>query len=148
MFYTRSAPKTGEVWTIYFQCKGKDPEYEFVDVHLDKADVTYFKEQLGYRPRDFMYYKMRCGRDVAKLEAMGYTRDADTVLRIIEAEREIRLVLSKEQEHEVDVAITPIKQPREKGNNDDTSTLEDIDAYKLWLKKLQSKDPKNGMIVQ
>jgi len=65
-----------------------------------------------------------------------------------EAVREIRLVLSKEQEHEVDVAITPIKRPREKGNNDDTSTLEDIDAYKLWLKKLQSKDPKNGMIVQ
>ena len=65
-----------------------------------------------------------------------------------EAEREIRLVLSKEQEHEVDVAITPIKRPREKGNNDDTSTLEDIDAYKLWLKMLQSKDPKNGIIVQ
>ena len=65
-----------------------------------------------------------------------------------EAKREIGLVLSKEQEHEVDAAITPIKQPREKGNNDDTSTLEDIDAYKLWLKKLQSKDPKNGMIVQ
>ena len=65
-----------------------------------------------------------------------------------EAEREIRLVLSKEQEHEVDVAITPIKRPREKRNNDDTSTLEDIDAYKLWLKKLQSKDPKNGLIVQ
>ena len=65
-----------------------------------------------------------------------------------EAVREIRLVLSKEQEHEVDVAITPIKRPREKGNNDDTSTLEDIDAYKLWLKKLQSKDTKNGMIVQ
>ena len=95
-----------------------------------------------------MYYKMRCGRDVAKLDAMGYTRDADTVLRMNEAKREIGLVLSKEQEHEVDVAITPIKQPREKGNNDDTSTLEDIDAYKLWLKKLQSKDPKNGMIVQ
>ena len=65
-----------------------------------------------------------------------------------EAEREIRLVLSKEQEHEVDVAITPIKWPREKGNNDDTSTLEDIDAYKLWLKKLQSKDPKTGKIVR
>ena len=70
------------------------------------------------------------------------------MLRMNEAEREIRLVLSKEQEHQVDVAITPIKRPREKGNNDDTSTLEDIDAYKLWLKKLQSKDPKNGMIVQ
>jgi len=70
------------------------------------------------------------------------------VLCINEAKGEIKLVLSKEQEHEVDAAITPIKQPREKGNNDDTSTLEDIDAYKLWLKKLQSKDPKNGMIVQ
>lgn len=107
-----------------------------------------FKEQLGYGPRDFMYYKMRCGRDVAKLEAMGYIRDADTVLRMNEAEREIRLVLSKEQEHEVDVAITPIKRPREKGNNDDSSTLEDIDAYKLWLTKLQSKDPDTGKIVR
>ena len=153
IYYTRSAPKTGEIWTLYFQCKGKDRGNEFVDVQLDKADVTYFnlacfKEQLGYGPRDFMYYKMHCGRDVAKLEAMGYTRDADTVLRMNEAVGEIRLVLSKDQEHEVDVAITPIKRPREKGNNDDTSTLEDIDAYKLWLKKLQSKDPKNGMIVQ
>jgi hypothetical protein len=62
-----------------------------------------------------MYYKMCCGRDVAKLEAMGYTRDADTVLRMNEAEREIRLVLSKEEEHELHVAITPIKQPREEG---------------------------------
>jgi hypothetical protein len=95
-----------------------------------------------------MYYKMCCGRDVAKLEAMGYTQDVDTVLRMNEAEREIRLVLSKEQENEIDVTITPIKRPREKGNNDDTSTLEDIDAYKLWLKKLQSKDPSNGKTVQ
>ena len=70
-------------------------------MQLDKADVTYFnlacfKEQLGYGPRDFVYYKMCYGRDVAKLEAMGYTRDVDTVLRMNEAKREIRLVLSKE----------------------------------------------------
>jgi len=153
IYYTHSAPKTGEIWALYFQCKGKDRGNEFVDVQLDKADVTYFnlacfKEQLGYVPRDFVYYKMCYGRDVAKLEAMGYTRDVDTVLRMNEAKREIGLVLSKEQEHEVDVAITPIKQPREKGNNDDTSTLEDIDAYKLWLKKLQSKDPDTGKIIR
>jgi len=109
------------------------------------SHISSSKEQLGYGPRDFMYYKMRCGRDVAKLKAMGYTQDADIVLRMNEAEREIRLVLSKEEEH---VAITPIKRPREKGNNDDSSTPEDIHAYKLWLKKLQSKDPKTGKIVR
>ena len=65
-----------------------------------------------------------------------------------EAEKEIRLVLSKEEEHEKHVAITPIKRPREKEDSDDSSKLEDIDAYKLWLKKLQSKDPDNGKIVQ
>ena len=119
LFYTCNDPKTGEIWTIYFQCKGKDPEYEFVDIHLDKADVTYFnlacfKEQLGYGPRDFINYKMGCSTDVAKLEAMCYTQDADTVLRMNEAERETRLVLSKEEEHEKRVAITPTKRPREK----------------------------------
>jgi hypothetical protein len=35
------------------------------------------KDQLGYAARDFLYYKKRCGTDVASLEPVDYIKHAE-----------------------------------------------------------------------
>ena len=52
------------MWTIYFQCKGKPEDDEFVDTDVDRAHIpfhnlVYFKEQFGYGAWNFLYYKKR-----------------------------------------------------------------------------------------
>jgi len=69
---------TGDMWTIHFQCKGRPEEDEFISADMDRAQISYFnlvhfKEQLGYGARDFLYYKKRCGGDVARLAHRIFT---------------------------------------------------------------------------
>lgn len=149
--YAHSEPPTREKWTIYFQLKGKPEEDEFIDTDVDKVHITfhnlvYFKEQFGYGARDFLYYKKRCGTDVARLEPIEYLRDAQAMLKDNAAEKEIRLVMSKEPETEVNVAITPIKRHRRKRKNHQSSTDQDVDVYKAWLQEQKEDNPDIGII--
>lgn len=147
-----SEPLTGETWKICFQRKGKPEDNEFIDIEVDRAHISfynlvYFKEQLGYGARDFLYYKKRCGRDVAKLQTIEYLCHAEAMLQDNAAERKIRLVMSREPEPEVNVSITPIKQHGGKRKHDQSGTDEHLDAYKVWLAKLQAKEPDIGKII-
>lgn len=77
---------TGDMWTINFQCKGKPEEDEFVSTDIDRAQISfynllYFKEQLGYGARDFLYYKKRCNGDVAILQPIEYLHHAEAILQ-------------------------------------------------------------------
>jgi len=143
---------TGDMWTIHFQCKGRPEEDEFISADMDRAQISYFnlvhfKEQLGYGARDFLYYKKRCGGDVARLEPIEYLRHAETILQDNAADKEIRLVLSREPELEENVSITPIKRHGGKRKHDQSGTDEHLDAYKVWLAKLRAKDPDIGKII-
>ena len=91
---------------------------------IDKADIKLatliaIKDLLGYVVRDFLYYKKRCGRDVASLQAIDYNRHAENMLQDNESEKEIRLVLTREEETIQQVSITPMKRPRQQHEDDE-----------------------------
>jgi hypothetical protein len=55
--------------------------------------------------------------------------------------------MSKEPEGQGNVIITPLKQPMGKRRHADTGTDEQLDAYKVWLLKLQEEDPEIGILI-
>jgi hypothetical protein len=86
------------------------------------------KSYLGYGGKDYFYYKMRCGNAVTTLREIDYDVDANEMTESNEDEREIRLVLSKDQVTDRNVAI-----------DEDLEDLS-IDAYKDWLSYLHERD--------
>jgi hypothetical protein len=148
-YYVCSAAKLGEMWTLYVHCKKGLPDREYVKFTVDRADINlsnlaFLKDQLGYAFRDFLYYKKRCGRDVATLQVIDYAKHAENMLQDNESEKEIRLVLSKDQETTQQVSITPMKRPRQEAEEDQHPFMDDpFDAYKVWLKKLQKDKSKS-----
>jgi hypothetical protein len=97
------------------------------------------KSYLGYGGKDYFYYKMRCGNAVTTLREIDYDVDANEMTESNEDEREIRLVLSKDQVTDRNVAITPIKSARTTSIDEDLEDLS-IDAYKDWLSYLHERD--------
>jgi len=75
--------------------------------------LTSIKDQLGYAARDFLYYKKRCRRDVATLQPIDYMKHVEIMIKDNKMEKEIRLVLSQQQETTQPVSITPLKRPRQ-----------------------------------
>ena len=139
----------GEMWTLYVHCKNGLPDQDYVMFKLERPHIklstlTSLKDQLGYNARDFLYYKKRCGRDVASLQPLDFVRHAEIMLQDNESEKEIRLVLSKEQETAQQVSITPLKRPRQQLEEDEHPFMDDpFDAYKDWLKKLRPEQSKS-----
>jgi hypothetical protein len=123
---------------VVVQCKGLvEGEERIVNATLDKAHITFsnlfsFKDQLGFQ---------RCGTDVATLEAIDYNKDVEMMLEHVASKKKLRLLMSRNQEQERHVNITPLKRPREYEPDDDSvddDTLgsdESVDAYKDWLKE-------------
>ncbi|KQK16222.2 hypothetical protein BRADI_1g27516v3, partial [Brachypodium distachyon] len=133
------------MWTLIFQCKipGRT-EDDFNTARVDKADVTLstiisFKEQLGFTGRDYVYYKKRSGLDVASLQVIDLCKHALQMVEDLAAEKEVRLVLSKEEQQQKNVNITSVKRPLEKepeeDDDDDVGSYDALDAYKDWLKE-------------
>jgi len=55
--------------------------------HIKLSTLTSLKDQLGYNARDFLYYKKRCGRDVASLQPLDFVRHAEIMLQDNESEK-------------------------------------------------------------
>ncbi|KAK3153532.1 hypothetical protein QOZ80_2BG0176400 [Eleusine coracana subsp. coracana] len=144
---------TGEMWKITIQCKGV--RERIIETTLDKGFITFvnlmhFKEQLGYCAWDFLYYKNRCGLDVATLRDIDISQDVEIMVEEVSAERRLRLLLTKEPEPERHVNITPLKRPRDNESDDDEEDDifgfdESVDAYKEWLQDLQDEDSENDL---
>jgi hypothetical protein len=130
-----------ETWTLYFTCEGDPGGQESATIRISRDELTVtnlisMKLQLGYSARDYLYYKRRCG-NAATLHEVEYDVDANAMVACNEQERQVRLLLSKDQKIERNVNITPIKLPRmrpirEENIDDDES----VDAYKHWLKDM------------
>lgn len=128
-----------QTWTLYFTCEGLPGGQESSTITITRADLTLsnllaIKLQLGYRVRDYLYYKRRCG-NAATLHEIEEEVNADAMIACNEEERQVRLLLSKEQKIDQNVNITPLKVPgrrpiREENIDEDE---ESIDAYKEWL---------------
>jgi hypothetical protein len=95
--------RADDEWIIYVICKGSDEGEEFVKTYkIDKSQITLgnlttMKSRLGYGSRDYMYYKQRSANDPAAepLNDIDYDVDAFRMIESNEAEREVRLLLSK-----------------------------------------------------
>lgn len=137
---------TGEMWTLNFHCKGALAKNEFLYMEIDWGDITYYnllslKSKLGYAARDFLYYKKRCGRDVARLEVIDFDHQAETMVANGEGERKARLLLTKEQPKEMQASISPMKRTREKPIRDEDGIHDILDEYKIWLRDLKKDYP-------
>jgi hypothetical protein len=111
---------------------------------LDRASISLFqllclKAKFGYSSRDFLFYKKRCGRDVATIEAIEFEKDAKSMIQNSEGERKVKLLWTQDQPMELRVSVTPIKRPRELTDIHEAHIEEPIDAYKVWLANLQVK---------
>jgi hypothetical protein len=76
---------TGERWSLFFHCQGAEPNKEFIEIVLDRASISLFqllclKAKFGYFSRDFLFYKKRCGRDVATLAVIEVEKDAKSMI--------------------------------------------------------------------
>ncbi|KAJ1267938.1 hypothetical protein BS78_07G097300 [Paspalum vaginatum] len=101
---------TGEIWILDFHCKGAPPNNEFLNMDIDRGDISYYnlvclKLKLGYASRDFLYYKKRCGRNAARLELIDFHHQAAEMIKEGEGEMKARLVLTKKQPKEMQVSI-------------------------------------------
>jgi hypothetical protein len=54
--------------------------------------------------------------------------------------------MPKEPEVEGTVSIIPIKQQHGKRRHAETSTDKQLDAYKLWLRRMKEEDPKISIL--
>jgi hypothetical protein len=100
------------------------------------VNLLSFKTKTGYSSRVFLYYKEQCGTNVASLQLIDYEEDALRMLEKSQEEREIRILVTKSQEDQMQCEITPIKRRRHEEVSEEGIQDEDLDAYKLWLKKL------------
>ena len=124
---------------------------EIIIFDLDKAYVTlfnmlYFKLKLGYSGRAFMFYKKRCGSDLARLVELDHDTQEASMLSDNAEERKINFLLTKDQPRALEVSVTPMKRPRQRPNADEATLGEHIDAYKEWLAILKKDNPKTGKL--
>lgn len=128
---------------MFFTCKDALGGQEFASYTITKDELTFgnlitMKSGLGYASRDYLYYKKRCGNAVATLKEIQYDDDANAMVTCNSAEREVRLVLSRDQITERNVQITPIKLPRISSITED-DTDGSVDDYKKWLKEMHEE---------
>lgn len=135
-----------------FECKGAPRQRDVVELVIDRAYITFvnlcvLKDKFGYSVRDYMYYKKRCGTDLASLELIDYEHQARAMIVDNELERKVRIIMAKEPQKELSVSITPIKRPREQQQEDLPCVQGDLDAYKVWLRKLKKENPNTGVFL-
>jgi len=103
-----------ELWTLYIHFKNGLPNHEYIRLKLERASLNFtvlsrVKDQTRYNVRDYLYYKKRCGGDLATLEPIDYVKQIDNMIQDNIMEKEIRLVLTKQPETTNQVSITPMK---------------------------------------
>jgi hypothetical protein len=146
--------RADDEWIIYVICKGSDEGEEFVKTYkIDKSQITLgnlttMKSRLGYGSRDYMYYKQRSANDpaAATLNDINYDVDAFRMIESNEAEREVRLLLSKNPVPVRCVSITPIKSKRVSPDHyeEEEEEQSELDAYKDWLAYMHSRKQAMG----
>jgi hypothetical protein len=55
--------------------------------------------------------------------------------------------MSKEAQFQDTLSIMSNKQQRGKRRNEETSTNQQLDAYKVWLLKIKEEDPEIGTLI-
>jgi len=105
---------------MHVDCKGSEEGEERVKTNraylgqITIGNLTTMKSKLGYRSRDYMYYKKRSLEAPAQvtLNEIEFDCDVEIMIQSNEEERKVRIVLSKNPIAAPSVAITPIKSNR------------------------------------
>ena len=105
---------------MHIVCKGGEEGQECVKTYrayvgqITIGNLTSMKSKLGYRSRDYMYYKKRSAEAPAEatLNEIEFDFDIERMIKSNEEEGEVRIVLSKNPIADPSVAITPIKSKR------------------------------------
>ena len=124
---------------MHVVCKGSEEGEERVKTYraylgqITMGNLTSMKSKLGYRSRDYMYYKKRSAEAPAEatLNEIEFDFDVHTMIKSNdEEEREIRIVLSNNPIANPSVAITPVKSNRVFSYHDEEVQESELDAYK------------------
>lgn len=142
---------------MHVVCQGSEEGQQFLKSYrVPKSDITLgnlttIKSRLGYGSRDYMYYKERSAADpaAATLKDIDYDVDALRMIDNNEEEREIRIVLSKNELADRCVAITPMKSNSNVCSDpeEEEEVYEsDLNAYKDWLRLMHRRQQAMGEI--
>ena len=139
---------------MHVVCKGSEEGEERVKTYraylgqITIGNLTSMKSKLGYRSRDYMYYKKRSAEAPveATLNEIEFDFDVDTMIKSNEEEKEVRIVLSKNPIANPSVSITPIKSNRVSSDHEEEEEVQesDLDAYKDWLAYMHTRNEAMG----
>jgi len=139
---------------MHVVCKGSEEGEERVKTYraylgqITIGNLTTMKSKLGYRSRDYMYYKKRSAEAPAEatLNEIEFDFDVERMIKSNEEEREVRIVLSKNPIADPSVAITPIKSKRVCSDHDEEEEVQEaeLDAYKNWLACMHTRNQAMG----
>ena len=139
---------------MHVVCKGSEEGEERVKTYradlgqITIANLTTMKSKLGYRSREYMYYKKRSleAPSQATLNKIEFDYDVEIMIQSNEEEREVRIVLSKNQITDPSVAITPIKSNSVSSDHDEEEEVQEseLDAYKDGLAYMHTKNQAMG----
>ena len=111
------------------------------------GNLTTMKSKLGYRSREYMYYK-RISAEAptqATLNEIEFDYDVEIMIQSNEEDRKVRIVLSKNPIADPSVAITPIKSNRVSSDHEEEEVQEsELDAYKDWLAYMHTRNQAMG----
>ena len=112
------------------------------------GNLTTMKSKLGYRSREYKYYKKRSDEALvqATLNEIEFDYDVEIMIKSNEEERKVRIVLSKNPIADPSVAITPIKSNRVSSYHDEEEEVQEseLDAYKDWLAYMHTRNQAMG----
>jgi len=139
---------------MHVVCKGSEEEEERVSTYradlgqITIGNLTTMKSKLGYRSREYMYYKRRSAEAPAQatLNEIEFGYDVEIMLKINKEDRKVRIVLSRNPIADPFVAIIPIKSNRVSSDHDEEEEVQesDLDAYKDWLAYMHTRNQDMG----
>ena len=139
---------------MHVVCKGSEEGQERVKtyrayvVQITIGNFTTMKSKLGYRSRDYMYYKKRSLEAPAQAtpNENEFNYDVEIMIQSNEEDRKVIIVLSKNPIADPSVAITPIKSNRVSSDHDEEEEVQEseLDAYKDWLAYMHTRNQAMG----
>ena len=139
---------------MHVVCKGSEEGEERVKTYraylgqITIGNLTTKNLKLGYRSRDYMYYKKRSLEAPAQAtpNENEFNYDVEIMIQSNEEDRKVRIVLSKNPIADPFVDITPIKSNRVSLDHDEEEEVQEseLDAYKDWLAYMHTRNQAMG----
>ena len=142
--------KDDAVWTMHMIEKGRDGEEDRkhtatpLGSQITLETINKMKQKLGYRNRNYVYYKTRIPESpaVATLTEIDYEVDVAQMKQLNEEEMVVTLVVSREAiptDHTMTITPLKSKSVATLDEEDEEDQESELDDYKVWLAQLHKK---------